>query len=198
MYRKVKDVEQQIQTNLLVEKQDIESIDFRLIRMTGDNLEFRNSIKTNSEQIKATEEQIKDVLDRVDRSDVKNTEEIEMAKSELRTDFKIQDTKLDEMKQECDRTLNNLDLFMDRCQSISKSEVERVITLFKTDTQRIMNLERQSKAFEGIQKNLTHLNSSVSQLIISQNITNENQLFTERIAPLMIHLQVSEGLYSIA
>ena len=52
MYKKVKDVEQQLQTNYLDEKQDIENIDFRLIRITGENLETRGNLKTHSEQIK--------------------------------------------------------------------------------------------------------------------------------------------------
>ena len=100
-------------------------------------------------------------------SDVKNTQEIETMKTDLRLDFQLQEAKLAEMRKECDRTFSNLDLFMEKCQQITKGEVDRVIQLFKSDTQRIMTLERQCKALDGISRNLEYLNSSVSQLIIS-------------------------------
>lgn len=76
MYRKVKDVEAQVQTNQLAEKQDIENIEFKFLNVTADSMEFRNNIKVHSQSLKSLEETLKDISAKIDEKDIKNGEEI--------------------------------------------------------------------------------------------------------------------------
>ena len=97
MYRKVKDLEQQVQSNLLVEKQDMEKVDFKFINVTTDSLEFRNNIKLHSEQFKAFEETLKEISAKIDEKDIKNCAEIQQAKDDLRSDFELQSVRMEEL-----------------------------------------------------------------------------------------------------
>ena len=116
MYRKVKDLEQQVQTNLLVEKQDMENVDFKFINVAADSMEFRNNIKLHSEQFKAFEETLKEISAKIDEKDIKNCQEIQQAKDDLRSDFELQSVRMDELQVKADRTFQSLDVFMERCQ----------------------------------------------------------------------------------
>jgi hypothetical protein len=69
---------------------------------------------------------------------------------------------MDELQVKADRTFNSLDVFMDKCQQISKTEVDRVVTLLKYDSQRIVSLEQKVKAIDMIQKNINGINASIS------------------------------------
>lgn len=60
VYRKVKDVESHVQTNLLKEQQDMEKTEFKFLNFTAECMEFRKNIKLNSEQINTIEAQNKD------------------------------------------------------------------------------------------------------------------------------------------
>ena len=77
MYRKVKDVEAQVQTNQLAEKQDMENVEFKFLNVTADSMEFRNSIKIHSESLKRLEETLKEISVKIDEKDIKNGEEIQ-------------------------------------------------------------------------------------------------------------------------
>ena len=69
---------------------------------------------------------------------------------------------MDELQVKADRTFKSLDVFMDKCQQISKTEVDRVVTLLKYDSQRIVSLEQKVKAIDMIQKNINGINASIS------------------------------------
>lgn len=66
-----------MQTNLLAEKNDIENIEFKMVRFQADGMEFRNNLKLNEAKINCIEDTLVEISNKIDEKDIKNFSEIE-------------------------------------------------------------------------------------------------------------------------
>ena len=111
-------------------------------------------------------------------------------------DQQIQSNK--ELETRTDDLIAKLDTFKQNLQQSQREEGEKLINSLHLDSQRITDVELRVRKVEILSNKIYAIDQSVKQTVLSLDDVRATLYFCERILPLMIHIQLSEGLRNFA
>ena len=111
-------------------------------------------------------------------------------------DQQIQSNK--ELETRTDNLIAKLDTFKQNLQQSQREEGEKLINSLHLDSQRITDVELRVRKVEILSNKIYAIDQSVKQTVLSLDDVRATLYFCERILPLMIHIQLSEGLRNFA
>ena len=103
-----------------------------------------------------------------------------------------------ELETRTDDLIAKLDTFKQNLQQSQREEGEKLINSLHLDSQRITDVELRVRKVEILSNKIYAIDQSVKQTVLSMDDVRATLYFCERILPLMIHVQLSEGLRNFA
>lgn len=91
-----------------------------------------------------------------------------------------------------------LDTFQQNLQKTQREEGEKLINSLQLDSQRITDVELRVRKVEILSNKIYAIDQSVKQTVLSLDDVRATLYYCERIVPLLIHVQLSEGLRNFA